>query len=457
MLKLYNSLTNKKETFKPLRKGHAGVYSCGPTVYDHVHIGNLRSFIVADILVRMLRRLEGYEVDWVVNITDVDDKMIKRAKAEFGDLPPADGLAKLADKYTDIFIDDIEAVGVERSSIGKLPRATDNIEQMQALIGDLVKDGLAYESNGSVYFSLAAYQKSGHKYGVLTNVHFEPQARVIDDQDQKEGVGDFALWKAAKDGEPSWDFELDGKNLPGRPGWHIECSAMSTRFLGRPFDIHTGGVDLKFPHHENEIAQSGGQLANFFIHNEHLTMAKEKMSKSVGNIKKISNVKEPLAFRLLCLMAHYRNHLDYTEEAMMAASSRLAGLRGLACKNQYAHTLGLTRKNDTKIKRFKNDFAAALEDDLNTAQGLAAISVLESEPLLGGLVEALTWADEILGLELVGRIKPFSKHELELQQRRDQARQKKDFAASDDLRDKLAAIGIEAEDLHGSTLYWRRG
>ncbi len=455
MLKLYNSLTGQKKAFKPIRKSEVGVYSCGPTVYDHVHIGNLRSFITADVLVRTLHSLENFSVNWVINITDVDDKMIDRAAREFAELAPKDALAKLADKYTDYFIDGIERVGIARSSISKLPRATDNIAQMQAIIQELVRSGVAYVVESGVYFSLSAYQQSGQKYGVLTNLNFDAQARVIDDQDQKEGVGDFALWKVAKPNEPSWDFELDGHDLRGRPGWHIECSAMSTEFLGRPFDIHTGGVDLKFPHHENEIAQSGGKLANVFIHNEHLSINNEKMSKSLANIKKIDDIKDPLAFRLLCLLAHYRSHMDFTDAAIEAARNRLQALRNLARKNQFAKIANLTRRDNDKITQFKSDFNAALEDDLNTPKALAAVAGLETEPLLGGLADALAWADQVLGLDLVDEIVPFDDEEINLQKKRDLARKNKDFAASDALRGELSQIGIESEDLHGTTLYWR--
>ena len=455
MIKLYNSLTKSKETLRPIKKGEVGVYSCGPTVYDHVHVGNLRSFITADTLVRVLRETEDLKVKWVVNITDVDDKMIARAGKEQTSEKPQHALAKLADKYTDIFIDDIEAVGIRRADITKLPRATDHIADMQTIIRHLLEDDIAYEVDGNIYFSLEKYQKSGRKYGVLTNVHFDAQARVIDDQDQKEGVGDFALWKAAKAGEPAWDFELDGKNLSGRPGWHIECSAMSSQYLGLPFDIHTGGIDLKFPHHENEIAQSGGKLAKMFVHNEHLTINQEKMSKSLGNIKKIGDIKDPLAFRLMCLAAHYRSHMDFSVTGLEAAYNRLQVLRDLASKNQYAQAAGLTRKDNDKLHQFKDSFVAALEDDLNTPQALASLAELEAEPLLGGLAEVLDWADQVLALELVQPIELFSKDEIKLQHERSQARQQKDFGRSDALRDKLLKSGIESEDLRDTTLYWR--
>lgn len=425
-------------------------------MYDHIHLGNLRSFVAADILVRTLRHIEKLDVKWVVNITDIDDKMIARSARDYPALKPFDGLAKLADKYTDIFIDDIARVGIERSNISRLPRATDHITQMQKLIRHLIDDGIAYLSNGSIYFSLSSYQKTGHKYGVLSNVHFEPQARVIDDQDQKEGVGDFALWKAAQPGEPSWDFEINGQNFPGRPGWHIECSAMSTKLLGQPFDIHTGGVDLKFPHHENEIAQCGGDLASVFVHNEHLTMKGEKMSKSIGNITKIDGVDDPLAFRLLCLMSHYRKPMDFNDDNLLAAANRLSALRDLTSKNQFAIVAGMTRHDNDKLKKIKHQFVQAMEDDLNTPRALAVLAELETEPLLGGSLEFLAWADAILGLSLRREKKLFSDMELSLQKERDKARKSKDFRRSDELRDQLSELGIETEDLRDATLYWRR-
>ena len=267
MIKLYNSLSHKKEAFEPIQASAVSMYSCGPTVYDKIHIGNLRAFITADLLQRTLRHVEGMAVKWVMNITDIDDKIINRLERDYPGVDPETARAELTKKYTDVFLRDIGAVGINAQDI-QIVSAVDSIAAMQQLITELYQKNIAYIADGSVYFSIERYQDAGQVYGQLVNLEYDAEARVTDDQDQKEGVADFALWKAQKPGEPAWEFMLDGQKLPGRPGWHIECSAMSSVALGLPFDIHTGGIDLKFPHHENEIAQSGGKLANYFVHNE---------------------------------------------------------------------------------------------------------------------------------------------------------------------------------------------
>ncbi len=453
MITLYNSLTKQKEVFTPLKAGQASIYSCGPTVYDHAHIGNLRAYLFADLLQRTLRHIEDLKVAWVMNITDIDDKMIARAAHDYPDDEPMVALGKLADKFTDLFLDDLEAIGVQRADIHKLPRATDHIESMQKLIRHLMSGSIAYESHGSVYFSLSKYQASGKDYGVLSDIHFEGQSRVIDDQDQKEGVGDFALWKAAKDGEPFWQFSLDGKQLPGRPGWHIECSAMSTDYLGKPFDIHTGGIDLKFPHHTNEIAQSGGDLARYFLHNEFLNISGEKMAKSSGNFYRLADIGDGMAYRLLVLSAHYRTKMDFSLDNVAAARQRLSTLCEFVRKNQYATELV---DNAAVIDAFRRDFTAALRDDLNTPQAFAALAALERDGVrVHGAVEAVAWADRVLGLGLVGDTQPFSDQELALQQLRAEARLNSDYVASDRLRDELGKLGVETEDLASGSQYWR--
>jgi cysteinyl-tRNA synthetase len=409
--------------------------------------------LFADLLQRALRHIEDFKVMWVMNITDVDDKMIVRAARDYPDDPPMVALGKLADKFTDLFITDLEEVGIHRADLTKLPRATDHIESMQKLIRQLMSEGIAYESHGSVYFSLSKYQAAGKEYGVLSDIHFEGQSRLIDDQDQKEGVGDFALWKAAKDGEPSWQFSLDGKQLTGRPGWHIECSAMSTDYLGKPFDIHTGGIDMKFPHHTNEIAQSGGDLARYFMYNEFLNISGEKMSKSVGNFYKLADIGDAMAFRLLVLSAHYRTKMDFSLEGIGSVRQRLDNLRDFVRKNQYATELV---DNTAVIDAFRRDFTAALRDDLNTPQAFAALAALERDGLrTHGAVEAVAWADRVLGLGLVEEITPFNETELALQQMRAEARLNSDYVASDRLRDELTKLGVEVEDLVTGSQYWR--
>lgn len=437
MLKLYNSLTKKKEVFKPVRKDVVSIYSCGPTVYDHAHIGNLRAFLLPDLLQRVLRYLEKYNVAWVMNITDIDDKMIKRAHEKFPKEDPMDGLNKLADEYTDIFLNDIESIGILRDDITKLPRATDHIGGMQKLIKKLLDEGLAYISDGSVYFSIEKYKASGKKYGRLVDLDFNAKARVTDDQDQKEGVADFALWKAHKKGEPGWQFEIDGENYPGRPGWHIECSVMSIQFLGSPFDVHTGGVDLKFPHHENELAQCGGVQANYYLHNEHLSIESTKMSKSLGNIKTIDDVADPMAFRYLVLSAHYRSPMDFGIKDLQAAHERLKNLQAYTDQLMLARHGQLKPHDDSgAVAQFMNAFSEALRDDLNSPKALAAISMIEGKVFTEDAREMMRLFSEVFGLQLVDDT-PLKGEVLDIIDQYEKAREKKEFELSDQLRKKL--------------------
>jgi len=336
-MKLYNTLTKKTEEVKPLKGDEFRIYSCGPTVYDHIHIGNLASFIHADAL-REALKAEGYKVRHVMNITDVDDKTIKRSREEYPDLEPKEALKKLSSKYEELFKKDMEEVGNDLSAI-EFVRATDYIPQMQKLIKKLHEGGFAYIADDGVYFSIEEYKKSGKTYGQLLEVNSENTSknRISNDEYDKESAHDFALWKKARPNEPSWDFELGGKDLTGRPGWHIECSTMSTDLLGQPFDIHTGGVDLIFPHHENEIAQStAGEddkyLAKLFFHNEHLLIDGKKMSKSLNNFYTLHDIKErgfsPLAFRLLVLQSTPHNQANFSLKILQAAQNRFDKLKG---------------------------------------------------------------------------------------------------------------------------------
>jgi len=456
MLRLFNSLTKQKEEFKPISPSRVGLYSCGPTVYDEVHLGNLRAFLLPDLIQRVLRNIEKLDVEWVMNITDIDDKMIARSKEEFPQDDEATALGKLADKYTDIFLEDIESIGILRDDISHLPRATDYVEQMKSLITKLLKDGLAYESEGSIYFSIDKYQKSGQKYGRLVDLDFESKARVTDDQDQKEGVADFALWKAQKPDEPYWDFEVEGKNLPGRPGWHIECSAMSTEFLGSPFDIHTGGVDLKFPHHENELAQCGGTQANFYLHNEHLSIESEKMSKSLGNIKTIRNVKNPLAYRYLVLSGHYRSQMDFSMSDIDAAGDRLSNIGKYIDQVMLARQGILEPKDSTgAVEKFNKEFKEALEDDLNTPKALAAFTLLEGKVYTEDAKEAIRLFDNVFGLQLVFDT-PLHDTILVDIDNYEQARKEKNFALSDTLRADLAKkYNLAVSDTPAGALVYR--
>jgi cysteinyl-tRNA synthetase len=287
-MKLYNTLTKKVADFKPLKAGHVSIYSCGPTVYDHIHIGNLSSFIYVDTLRRVLEN-QNYTVKQVMNFTDIDDKTIKRSLEKYPDLDAMTALNKLTSYYTKLFLSDIQSIGNDIGAVNFI-KATASIKDMQNLISYLHAKGFAYVTEDGVYFSIKAYVQSGKNYGQLTTISVAStsKARIDNDEYDKESAHDFALWKVQRDGEPAWPFSLDGKDLTGRPGWHIECSAMSQKALGIPFDIHTGGIDLIFPHHENEIAQSTAghdfnELANIFFHNEHLLVDSKKMSKSLKN------------------------------------------------------------------------------------------------------------------------------------------------------------------------------
>lgn len=330
-MKLYNTLTKNEEEFKPIEAGEVSIYSCGPTVYDHIHIGNLASFIYADELRRSLEA-EGHKVRHVMNITDVDDKTISKSQQKYPDLDPKEALHKLTKEYEEIFMRDMQSVGNDVNAI-EFVRATDYIPQMQDLIRRLHKDGFAYLADDGVYFSIEAYKKSGKTYGQLTPIDSQNTSvsRIQNDEYDKESIHDFALWKLRKDNEPAWDFELEGNDLTGRPGWHIECSAMSTTLLGQPFDIHTGGVDLIFPHHENEIAQSTAgisedYLAKLFFHNEHLLVDGKKMSKSLNNFYTLEDITEkgfdPLAFRLMVLQSSPKNQANFSWEILGAAQNR---------------------------------------------------------------------------------------------------------------------------------------
>lgn len=437
MLKLYNSLTKSKKIFKPINGKTVKMYSCGPTVYDHAHIGNLRSYIFVDTLQKVLRFIEGYKVDWIMNITDIDDKIITAIKSNYKNDSPKVGLEKLSHKYTDAFLEDIKKVGINPHDIKKLVFATKHIDSMQQLIKKLLREKIAYVSGGSIYFNLKNYQEDGKKYGQLINIDYNPQARVIDDQDQKEGVGDFVLWKAYKKGEPKWDFEWLGQNYPGRPGWHIECSAMSTQYLGQPFDIHTGGVDLKFPHHENEIAQCGGSQANFFVHNEHLNIETKKMSKSQKNFTTLEFISNPIAFRLLCLQAHYRTQMEYSDLLIKSAVERLNNIRAYIDKMVFAWPNQLPPKDESSATvDFVNSVFNSLRDDINTPAAISAFSHIENKVFTQQTLKAIRKFDEILSLKLVDD-KPLTSEQKSLITDYDNSRTHKQYIESDKIRKTL--------------------
>src|SRR6476661_11057149 len=368
-LRLHDTLSGETRPFEPLRADRVGVYSCGPTVYGPAHTGNFRSFLFADLLVRHLR-WRGYPVTWVMNITDIDDKIIRGAAAT--DEP----IDVVAERYLAAFLADAEAVRMTRPDV--LPRATHHIEQMAALISILLERGHAYRTDdGSIFFRIASWPAYG-RLARLDPDGLRVGERVEADEYGKDDVRDFALWKGPKPGEPSWDTAIG----PGRPGWHIECSAMSMRHLGPSFDVHTGGVDLIFPHHEDEIAQSeaatGQPFVRTWLHCAHLQMSGSKMAKSTGNIARVGELLDagvsPRALRYSLIAVHYRAGLEHSEASLAAASAAIARLdAALAALEAYREEGGGDPELDGVLQRARADFAVALDDDLNISAALAVV------------------------------------------------------------------------------------
>ena len=371
MLKLFNTLTRKTETFTPLEKKIVKMYICGPTPYNYAHIGNLRTYVFEDLLRRYLL-FKGYKLKEAMNLTDVDDKTIRDSKK--AGIP----LAEYTQKYTDLFFDDCATLNIQRPEI--VCKATEHIKQMVALVQKLLKKGVAYKGeDGSIYYSIAKFPKYG-KLSHLDLALLKVGARIASDEYEKETASDFALWKAwdADDGEVGWETPL-GK---GRPGWHIECSAMSTEYLGDSFDIHCGGVDLIFPHHENEIAQSEAvtakPLAKYWLHGEHLLVDGKKMAKRFHNFYTLPDVRakgfRPLALRYLYLSSHYRQQLNLTFEAVEAAQNTLEKLQIFLSELRSCAGKGnKSSKFSALVKQLLVSFEKAMDDDLDTPRALAAL------------------------------------------------------------------------------------
>ena len=436
MLKLYNYLSRKVEEFKPVGET-VGLYTCGPTVYDFVHIGNWRTFVFEDVLKRVLT-FNGYKVKNVMNITDIDDKIINKAKSE---KTPINELTK---EYEDAFLQDLEKLNIIKAD--KYPRATEHISSIIRIIELLIQKGFAYEKDGSVYFSIAKFADYGKLSG--TNIKgVKAGVRVDVDEYDKENPQDFALWKKESADLKARHEAFDSPWGIGRPGWHIECSAMSMEYLGESFDIHTGGVDLLFPHHENEIAQSeaatGKKFVNFWLEGEHLLVNGEKMAKKLGNIFTLADLVkksfEPLALRYLFLTAHYRSKLNFTWESLEAAQNALNSI-----KYQVSSIKGdgakVTNGSDELLGKFKN----AVNNDLDMPR---AIAVFRDALKTGDNKSALLKMDEVLGLGL----DKIQKSQLpegvkELIVKREELRKMGEFDESDKIREDLAAMGVEVED-----------
>jgi len=440
-MKLFNTLSSSKEELKPIYENKIGMYTCGPTVYDVAHIGNLRKYICDDLLYRALI-FGGYQVKRVMNITDVDDKTIKRSGGD------RKKIKELTEKYEESFFKDLQKLNIVKPGI--ITRATEYIDEMVNFIEDLLKKGFAYRANdGSIYFSISKFKEYG-QLSKLENREVLVGARVSQDEYDKENPSDFALWKAwdKVDGEVFWETTL-GK---GRPGWHIECSAMSTATLGETIDIHTGGVDNIFPHHENEIAQSearsGKKFVNIWVHNEHLLVNGKKMAKSVGNFYTLANIEEkgfsPLDFRYLMIGAHYRSKINFTWEGLDAAKNARERLKRLVADLTSQNT-----KSEVDLD-YCTKFQERINDDVNIPDALAiAWELMRNQDVgPGRKLATILKMDEILGLELEDQRKLIIPKEVkDLAEERRIARENKNFAESDRIRDRINTAGWQIEDL----------
>ncbi len=443
MVKLHNTKSKLLEEFKPIVPNEVSMYTCGPTVYNYPHIGNYRSYIFSDLLKRVLF-LNGFSVNHVMNITDVDDKTIRDSQKE------GKSLRDFTEFYTAEFMKDLDALNIIPANT--FPKATDHIPEMTSMIGTLIDTNHAYKApDGSVYFDISSFSK----YGELSGVDFggvKQTERAKKDEYSKEDAQDFALWKAyeSEDGDVAWDTTL-GK---GRPGWHIECSAMSTKYLGNHFDIHTGGVDLVFPHHENEIAQSvcahGGEFVNYWLHNEHLMVDGKKMSKSAGNFYTLQDIKDrgflPLSFRYFLLQAHYRTQTNFTWEAMEASQNALRKLH-LSTRNLKPGFFGkLFAKIDID---YLKTFSEAINDDLDTPRALATMwEMMKSKISDASKLKTLIEMDRFLGLDVQTEfeIAQIPNEVVRLADKRESARREKNYKEADRLREEIRLTGYQVLD-----------
>lgn len=466
-IKIYNSLTRKKQELTIGKGKTVGMYVCGPTVYDESHIGHARSAYIFDFIIKYMR-YRGFKIKFVRNVTDIDDKIIDRARREPGD-NLKDKAKAVAEKYLASYHEDMALLGLARPDIE--PKATETIPDMISFIKILIEKEFAYAAAGSVYFNVRRFKDYGKLSGQGPD-EMEEGARVSPDKNKKDPL-DFALWKASKEDEPSWDSPW-GK---GRPGWHIECSVMSTKFLGSDFIIHGGGLDLIFPHHENEVAQTvcaGKKIADYWIHNGLLTINGQKMSKSAGNfitIKEFYEKNKDLdLLKLLFLTTHYRHPVDYTEgkiedvknakERISTFSKKTAEMNGAGSGSDEA-----SPETGVELESLERKFHEAMDDDFNTPGGLAAIfelvvlgnvcltkqDVASAKTILKILLELCA----IFGISINKKEEALGAEERRLLEERDEARRKKDFKKSDELRDLLLRRGVSLEDTKDGTV-WRR-
>jgi cysteinyl-tRNA synthetase len=463
-MKLYNTMTRKKEDFKPLSPGEVKMYSCGPTVYNYFHIGNARPFIIFDILRRYFE-YRGNKVTFVQNFTDVDDKIIKRAKAE------NISEKEVAERFINEYFKDAEALNIRKATYH--PRVTEHIPEIIDIIKRLEANGLIYMLDGDVYYDTAKFEQYG-RLGKQNLEELEAGARV-ELAEGKRSVNDFVLWKKQKPGEPAWESPWG----MGRPGWHIECSAMSMKYLGETIDIHSGGLDLIFPHHENEIAQSEGatgkEFARYWLHNGFLNVNNEKMSKSLNNFFTVRDIAQHFdleVLRMFMLSAHYRSPINFSDDLLEQTKNGLERLYN--AKNNMLYLLEsavekeASQEEQELIKRLgehKNKFIEAMDDDLNTADALAAIYDLVRDvngSLKAEASKATVQASLDMLMELSGVLGLLSKKEESLDteiealiEERQKARKEKNWALSDKIRDDLKAQGIVLEDTP-SGVKWKR-
>jgi cysteinyl-tRNA synthetase len=462
-IRFLNTLTRRVERLEPLEAGHVRMYTCGPTVYNYPHIGNLRTFLFEDVLRRTLEGF-GFRVTQVMNLTDIDDKTIKGSATE------GISLRAFTDRYVEAFFEDLDTLGVERAE--HYPRATEWIPQMVELVQRLTARGHTYVQEGSTYYRIATFPGYGKLSGIDPN-QVKPGARVDTDEYEKEDVRDFVLWKAAKPGEPSWDTVLGA----GRPGWHLECSAMGMSLLGDSFDIHTGGVDNVFPHHENEIAQSEGAtgmpFVRMWLHAEHLLVEGQKMAKSLGNFYTLRDLvakgHEPLAIRYLLISVPYRQKLNFTFDGLHAAAAGVERLGNTL--RRLSHTPPARGEGSLPagtVHGFLDEFDDALADDLNTARALAAMHTLLTKvnqaldeggigaaerTLLDG---AISRVDAVLGIVPKGQTSAVPDADVDaLIAERNAARKARDFARADAIRRELTERGIVLEDTPHGTVWHR--
>ena len=464
-IQLFNSLTRQKEPFVPLEEGKVKMYVCGPTVYNFIHIGNARPVIVYDTVRRYLQ-YKGYEVKYVSNFTDVDDKIIKAAN-ELGE-----EVSDLTNRFIHAYFEDITALGCKKADVH--PRVTDHLDDIIEFIGVLIDKGYAYESKGDVYYRTRKFDG----YGKLSHQSIDDLkvGARIEAGEKKEDPLDFALWKAAKEGEIKWESPWG----EGRPGWHIECSVMAREHLGDTIDIHAGGQDLTFPHHENEIAQSeaytGKSFARYWMHNGYINIDNEKMSKSLGNFILVNDIRQqidPQVLRFFMLSVHYRHPINFAQDLVEAAKAGLERLQTAYGNVQHRMTVttNLSSNGDVileKVNEVKRQFEEAMDDDFNTANGISALFELArvanmylkesntEEQVLKKILETFDVLGEVLGIKFSLENELLDEEIEALIEERNMARKNRDFARSDEIRDQLLNMNIILEDTRQGTR-WKRG